>query len=154
MVLFQKMGLDVDQVITVEMDQFTAIYAFAVEAYLFSAVAAFFHEFKAGRIIGRKVVFVQDPFIYKLFQLTVNGGLPDRASLGFEVFADVGSGKVFAGNGFEVGDQTLPLFGFVFRFCIHYLPLSHNVNLNCRRGDSLYTTKKPRSLKNENDSRF
>ena len=97
MVLFQEMGLDIDQVITVEMDQFTAINAFAVEAYLFSAMAAFFHEFKTGRIIGRKVVFVKDPLIHKLFQLAVNGGLPDRASLGFEVFADIGSGKVFAG---------------------------------------------------------
>ena len=116
MMLLQQMGLDINQVIAVQVDQSAAADAFAVEADLFSAVAAFFHEFKAGGITGGEGVFVQEPFTDKLFQLAVNGGLADGFSPGLEIVADVRGSEVFAGNGFEIGDQALPLPGFVFRF--------------------------------------
>ena len=115
----EEVGADGRKLITVKVDERAAAFAFAVEAGVRTFAGAGAHVLEAGGAVHVDDVFVDQAFRHEVFQLAVDGGLPDGHALGAAVGADVRCGGVDAGRAGEAFEQDVALLGLVFGACIH-----------------------------------
>jgi len=107
------MNLYFFKLVTMEMDQFPAFFTFTMEAETSVPVTVCSYILKAGGAVSVYDVLIDDPFIDKTLQLTVNCGLPYIRSLTFEILAHITGGNMNSRNRFKIIKQNFPLFCLV-----------------------------------------
>jgi len=115
-----KMIAQLRDLIAMKMDQSAALFAFAVIA-VFTAVSPdrVSAVFKTGRRIGIDDIFIDNPLIHKPFQLSVDGGCRNRASLFTEMIADILRRDMAALHAFQIIRDFFEMLCRVSCLCTH-----------------------------------
>ena len=113
------MRSEIHQFIAVKMDQFPALFTFAVKTDVISAVMSFRNVFKTSRAVGIDGIFINKSFIYHPFQMPVDRCLTDCHILAFKVFTDIGNGDMRLRICFQILQQQIPLFRLICQLNTH-----------------------------------
>ena len=113
-VLGEEVGLNLLELVAGEVDEPAALLTFAVKADFGLNMVVRLDVFKAGGAAAVDDVFIENAFVDKALELSVDGGLADGDAMELEVFVDVGGGEVAAGDGLEILEQDGALARSVF----------------------------------------
>ena len=122
-VMLHQMSLQLFKLLTLKMDELSALFTFAVKAGNALPMAVRSHILKTCGATGIKNVFVDYPVVYQILKLPVDGSLADGVTLFLKVIAHIICRDVHARNGFKILKQYFFLFGLVFAVVFHSFTL-------------------------------
>lgn len=112
---------------TAHMDEFAAVFAFAVKIRLRAVPLLSSDVFETGGAVGIDDVFVDDAFFDHVFKLTVYRRRTDRFAVRFKIRANRMYRDMRIFHRFQKGKQFFVLFCFVLTFRVH-TRISQNEN--------------------------
>ena len=139
MMVLQKMGADAFQFIAVQVDQFSAFFALAVEADRILACFAVPHILKAGGAVPVDDIFFYDALIDHLFQMPVDRRHADLLPALPEALADIRRSDVLSPHALEVIQHILSLVGHILHPVRHTFLSTLCAVRTCRSPWDLYT---------------
>ena len=82
---------------TVQMNQPAALFAFTVNTFPFMRVTFFIHILKTGGTVHVYNIFIDDSFIHQAFKLTIYGGFTDFYPQLTEMLAHISGSDMTSG---------------------------------------------------------